>query len=146
MPAIAWWPGRIEGGRTTGQLASSLDLYPTILEATGIERPANRVLDGTSLLPLFKGNKVDRSPRQMVWTTPDQWAVRRGDWKLVRGPEGFVGADSTGLFDLDNDPEETTNLAGERPELVEELEARYRSWKSEMERTATPQPDGPERY
>lgn len=146
VPAVAWWPGHIEGGRTADQLASSLDLYPTILDAAGIDPPANRVLDGVSLLPLLRGEETEWSPRATVWTSPDQWAIRRGDWKLVQGPEGFVGADSIGLFNLEKDPEETTNLAEDRPDLVDELLGRYRAWKSEMDRTATPQPDRAETY
>ena len=49
VPAIAWWPGRIQPGATTDALGITLDVMPTILSLAGVDKPKNRPLDGIDL-------------------------------------------------------------------------------------------------
>ena len=60
VPGIAWWPNNIRHGRTH-QLASTLDLLPTIYSIVGAERPENVTLDGVDLSSLFfnRNGKVE---------------------------------------------------------------------------------------
>ncbi len=56
IPLIAYWPGRTETGLVRDELVSTIDLLPTILEATGVRPPEG--LPGRSLLPLLRGESV----------------------------------------------------------------------------------------
>jgi arylsulfatase A len=131
VPAIAWWPGKIEPGTTTDQLAISFDLMPTMLELAGLAAPADRPLDGESLVPvLLEGKGI--GPRRLIWNGA---AVRDGNWKLV------IEKGEPLLFDLANDPGEEKDLADRHVERVARMMSTLKEWTREMEETATPQPD-----
>lgn len=49
MPALAYWPGTIEGGRVSDELVSMMDIYPTIASLAGIDMPGNRIYDGIDI-------------------------------------------------------------------------------------------------
>lgn len=64
LPAIAWWPGKIEAGKSSHQITKITDLFPTLLDLAGIDPPDNVILDGTSIKGfLLDGNETDR----LVW-------------------------------------------------------------------------------
>jgi uncharacterized sulfatase len=83
VPAIAWWPGRIPPGRVTGEIAASVDVFPTIIETAGGKLPQGRKIDGANLLPLMTG-QTEKSPHDAVFAMGgDQLrVVRSGRWKL----------------------------------------------------------------
>ncbi|KAJ8037951.1 Arylsulfatase G [Holothuria leucospilota] len=49
MPALAYWPGTIEGGRVSDELVSMMDIYPTMASLAGIDMPGNRIYDGIDI-------------------------------------------------------------------------------------------------
>ncbi|MEJ2701317.1 MAG: sulfatase-like hydrolase/transferase, partial [Sedimentisphaerales bacterium] len=125
VPAIARWPGRIKPGTVTHETAMTMDLMPTYLELARW-KPAGIHTDGTTLTPvLFRGQAIPE--RYLFWRAGNEWAVRRGPWKLVGGEEGGMM-----LFDLDDDIAERKNLAKERPDLVERLLSSYREWEKDI--------------
>jgi len=94
VPAVLEWPARIPKPRSTSAVASTSDLFPTILELTGVPKPANSPpLDGVSLVPLIDGKAEARSRPLGFWNFPvggisspsDQWmaelleAQKKGD-------------------------------------------------------------------
>ena len=83
VPAIAWWPGRIPPGQATGEIAASVDVFPTIVETAGAKLPAGRKIDGANLLPLMTG-KTDKGPHEAVFAMGggNLRVVRSGRWKL----------------------------------------------------------------
>ncbi|MCI0705390.1 MAG: sulfatase, partial [Planctomycetia bacterium] len=98
-PFIARWPGVIKPGSTCDVPIINVDLYPTFLSAAAADLPKGKVLDGESLLPLFKGEKKLKreaifwhfpgylnSPvtrgRDPVFRTRPVSVIRKGDWKL----------------------------------------------------------------
>jgi arylsulfatase len=129
VPCIMEWPGIIPKGKVCNQLASAIDILPTICEITDSKLPHNTI-DGVSLLELLKGN-VNAEPRKnfaYYYRQNNLEAVRYGDWKLVfphpgRTYEGFnPGGDGIpgsanenfnfggGLYDLRRDPGERYNV------------------------------------
>ena len=70
----------------------------------------------------------------MFWQRKDMIAARVGKWKWV------VMGDRGGLFDLQSDIGETTDLSQQRPEVLEMVQERYRQWVQEMDAAA---PRGP---
>ncbi len=120
VPCIVRWPGTIEEGRVTDELATSMDLYPTLAHLCGADLPIDRTIDGRDITPLLLSPDAT-SPHEAFyyyWMN-DLEAVRVGRWKLHLAKHGTA---LTELYDLDHDRAETTDLAGAHPEVVAELE------------------------
>lgn len=114
VPACAVWPGVIEPGSRSDQLLMTMDIYPTVCEVAGV--PPNHSIEGQSFLANLKGEKSPHKTRDMVWVRRegnmryqgrDYYAFRRGNWKLVQNSP-FAPYE---LYNLEKDPEETTNLS-----------------------------------
>ena len=111
---------------------------PTVLEASGVEKPPNVVFDGRSLLPLLKGNSVAWPDRTLFlqWHRGDvperfrAFAARSSRYKLLR-PETAASKpleETFELYDMENDPLEFHDVAAERPEVVVRLRKEYEAW------------------
>ena len=101
-----------------------MDLLPTILEAMGVPVPQERPLDGSSLLPLLRG-EVERLPRDgLFWRNGINWGALDEDrWKLVH-----ISDEHRFVYDLESDPGETRDLSTEQPELLERMEKLFEEW------------------
>ncbi|MBI5365003.1 MAG: arylsulfatase [Planctomycetes bacterium] len=144
-PLIARWSGKIAPGRTTDEVAAAWDLMPTIVgladarprtsEATApIALPLPLDLDGVDLSPLLLG-ELFGVKRHLYWELRSyggQQAARFGDWKAVRR-EIDKGNTEIELYDLAHDPNETHDLANERPELVEHAKKLLESSRTDSE-------------
>ncbi|MHC4982309.1 MAG: sulfatase-like hydrolase/transferase [Planctomycetota bacterium] len=118
VPLIFSGPG-IGAGKSSDAFCYLFDVYPTVCELAGAEIPESP--EGKSLAPVIRG-KADSVRDTIFLAYRDvQRAVRRGRWKLIRYPKVNV----TQLFDLQADPHETKNLAGEAAcgEKLKELTA-----------------------
>jgi len=135
------WKGQISEGLVVPNLASAIDILPTLAAITGAPLPDNKI-DGLSLLPLMKGN-LDANPRKSFYYYYGQnnlEAVRNERWKLVfphpgrtykgfqPGTDGMAGSVNGnylfegGLYDLRRDPGERYDMKDFYPEVVKELE------------------------
>ena len=124
VPAIAWQPGKIRTG-VTNEITASFDLFPTFLQLAGLP---NRDLDGESMAwLLYEGGEM--TERTLFWRMRDRRAVRRGPWKLVS-----VGENEPELYNLGTDVGETSDLASDQPELVEELLSAMARWEENVGR------------
>jgi arylsulfatase len=113
VPLVFGGPG-IESGLVSDALVSHIDLTATFLEFAGLKVPAD--MDSRSLRPLLEGRA--RSHRDYVLSGLNAWrSVRDNRYKLVRG----FGTPPILLFDLEQDPRETRNIAAEKPAEVERL-------------------------
>jgi arylsulfatase A-like enzyme len=70
VPAILEWPSRIPKPRTTDVPCSTSDIYPTLLEITGVRLEQQPPLDGISLVPLINGNLNVRPVPIGFWDYP----------------------------------------------------------------------------
>lgn len=141
VPCIMRWPGVIPRGDVCNQLASSIDILPTLASITGAALPKNKI-DGVNILPLMLGDK-SASPRHEFYYYYEQnslEAVQRDFWKLVLphksrtyrnmkpgadrwpGPTGTETISEPELYDLRRDPGEWYNVASFYPEKVIELQ------------------------
>ena len=130
VPLIVYWPGFTKAGLVETSPAITLDLYPTLLEMTGV-KPLQSQVDGISLAPLLKsGAKPDRDA--IFWHYPHYHpggatpysAIRSGDLRLVHFYED--GRDE--LYDLANDIGESKDLATAQPERTKALRSRLDAW------------------
>lgn len=117
VPMIAQWKGMISPQSTSAEIASTIDLLPTIAYLSGAELP-DRTLDGKNIWPLLSGKSNSKTPHKefLYYSNTTAEAIRVGDWKL-RVREGIVE-----LYDLKNDISESNNLAEEQPKRVQSLQ------------------------
>lgn len=140
VPCVMYWKGTIQPGATCNQLASNIDLFPTLAEISGAPLP-ERKIDGVSLLPLMK-QEAGVNPRTSFvyyFNKNDLEAVTDGMFKLVfphkyttytrhlPGNDGHPGLltnlsiDKPELYDLRRDPGERYDVIAQYPEVVIKL-------------------------
>lgn len=149
VPCIMRWPALIPPETTNGEITTVMDLLPTFCDIAGIEVPQDRVLDGRSLVPYLKGEKVEE-PIHETYIVPGA-TVRQGNWKLLikgqrpggshsstRGKTDRIPADPGSLFNLEEDPGETTDLSKENPGMVAELTATMQVFMAELKANSRP--------
>lgn len=133
-PALMCWPARIPAGQVVDEMGAAMDIFPTLLEAAGVET-GDLELDGQSILPMVTAGKPTPHTR-IFWEMNQQTAVRQGPWKLVLNGQLVEGAppeDAVHLANLDDDPGEQTNLKDHHPELVGELKTAAEQWRQAIE-------------
>ncbi len=128
-PFIVHWPAGItaknELRRHPGHL---IDLMPTVLEISGAKYPETfkekpiKPLEGKSLIPTFKADPQD-SHRELFWEHFGRKAVRSGHWKAVKD-----GKNPWELYNLNDDPTETKNLATENSTETKNLADLWQTW------------------
>lgn len=143
-PMFAYWQGKIPKGAKCDIPVTNLDFFPTILEAAGVNKPADKVLDGESILPILTkgasladrplywhfpiylqgGNKETQDP---LFRTRPGSAIRLGDWKLIQ----YFENNDIELYNLKEDIGERNNLTTSNPGKVEELLEMLDKWRDE---------------
>ena len=122
--AFAWWPGTVPAGRVDSQPWAFWDVMPTFVELSKAEVPEGYETDGQSLVSYLKGGDAPQRD-YFYWElhpeTPIQ-AARFGNWKAVRN--GIKKPIE--IYNLENDPSESTNLADSRSDLVEKAESIFK--------------------
>lgn len=123
-PALAWWPGTVPAGRTTHDLAGTMDLYTTLIHLGGGEIPKDRVVDGLDMTALLKGKGP--SPRQeyFYYRGEQLYAARQGAWKAHFITQGAYDGtkpekhETPVLYNLEQDIGEQWNVADKHPEVI----------------------------
>lgn len=133
VPCIVRWPGRIPPGTVSDAFLTSLEIFPTLLAATGATPPAGVVLDGFDMLPVLAGTAPSQRT-EMFWQRRADRAARVGAWKWVDSSAG------SGLFDLSHDPGETRDLSHAQPDTLRLLQSRFAAWEQSM---SAAEPRGP---
>lgn len=140
-PTLMWWPSRIAAGSVCNELASTIDILPTVAALIKAELPAHKI-DGKDIQGLMFGEPNVRSPHEAFYcyyAGGQLQAVRDRRWKLhfphgyrtLQGRPGGTGGKPVNysqekiglaLFDLKNDVGESKNVAQENPRVVERLQ------------------------
>jgi arylsulfatase A-like enzyme len=134
VPLIVSWPNVTPAGSECATPVITMDLYPTVLEMTGVAGKGVSPVDGVSLVPLLQ-QSGEIAERPLFWhyphyqhyqlegTTP-YGAIRRGNWRLIE----FYDDRPLELYNLNDDSGERTNLAESSPELVSSLRQELHAW------------------
>lgn len=151
VPAIATWPGQIPEGAVTEKVATSMDLMPTIARLSGAKIPEEKVIDGYDIWPILSGQADAESPYNdnplYFYLDDNLQAVRLGPWKL-HIPHNYLGVEKAGsggdvgeykagkiglsLYNLEEDPGETQNVAQENLKIVEQLRGLIEQGRQEL--------------
>ena len=154
VPGIIRWPGKVEPGSVSDVPVIGTDFLPTACDIAGISPPADRSLDGTSVLKVLEGGDVSRE-RPLYWhfyraKSEVKVAMRDGDWKILARLDGPVydrGADITAeeigayktanltgfeLYNLADDPNETYDAKDRETGVFERMKERFEEYYREV--------------
>lgn len=127
VPLLVRFPGARHSGRVEPEMLSLVDLAPAVLHSLGLE-DAGALMPGAALGTLWEERtpRRDDLPRESVYLTECTWMRKSGwrtrEWKLIQALEPDIyQKPEVELYHLASDPEERTNLAASRPEIVEAL-------------------------
>lgn len=131
-PLVFHYPHGIQSpGRWVNDPSHLMDVVPTICELTGSPYPGDvggravKAVDGVSLAPTLAGTSL--AERSIPFDHQGAWALRKGDWKLVRGKR--TGEPQTWqLFNIANDRMEQHDLAAEHPDRVKAMADEWLKW------------------
>jgi len=139
VPCIMRAPGRIPAGIVCDEIASTMDMLPTLAKFAGGKTPTDRIIDGHDISALMHGAKGATSPTKafFYYQHTHLQAVRSGKWKLHLprpanppwtptwarhiDPEDVIDIEEPMLFDLNNDIGERRDVAAEHPAVVGRL-------------------------
>ena len=128
VPTAIAWTRKIQPGSRTNIRAMSMDIFPTLLEASGVE--AKHVLDGVSILPTLLGKNQPELRKFWFFRRREGGtryagktieAVIRGDWKLLQNSP----FEPMELYNLKTDPQQKMNLAKKHPRIVSKLHRNF---------------------
>jgi arylsulfatase A-like enzyme len=129
IPFCAQWKGKLPAGKVYDFPIQNLDLLPTCVTAAGGTVDPAWKLDGVDLMPYLNGENPNRPHEVLYWRFGEQWAVRKGDWKLV---VSRVDKFRPRLINLAEDIGEANDLAEKHPAKVKELETAWKAWDAEQ--------------
>lgn len=139
VPLIIKWPGVTSPGSVSDVPVISTDFYPTMLQMADLPLMPNQHLDGMSLLPLLM-NKGKLKRKTLFWHFPNYTGVehpdastpvgviRHKDWKLI---ESFEDGHLK-LYNLNNDPSEERNIAGQHIKTARKLQKVMVRWRKHL--------------
>lgn len=150
VPTLFWWPGKIPANTNCDELASTIDVLPTVAKLIGAELPTFKI-DGKDISELVFGEKGAQSPHEFFphYHHGELQAIRNDRWKLVfphkygslNGRPGGTGGlpakydvniAELALYNRANDPGETRNVINEYPEICAVLSHAAEEYRKEL--------------
>lgn len=131
VPLFFQWPGHFDKPRTIKQICAHIDIMPTLLDLCGLSKPDGVSFDGRSLVPLLEGKEIQWQERLLFTHNtgsgrepgPSPGAVRSERYRAVIENKG-----GWQLYDMVEDPGQTTDLAKTKPEVLQPMTAAYDAW------------------
>ena len=115
VPAVFNWPGKIKAAKVN-EIISVNDIFPSLTYLAGINLPSQAMIEGDSVWKaLVNGTPLGR--RTFYWRTNGQFALRKGDWKLIYTGKTLDEGNHE-LFNLANDPYEKQDVAKDNHDIV----------------------------
>lgn len=139
VPGIAWWPGSVDPGVTSG-MATTMDVFTTMLTLAGVAVPKDRTIDGLDLREVLLN--AGESPREeMRYYRKDVLqAYRWREWKIhfrvqpEKGGKPGEWLDSPLLFNLARDPGEVHDVSERFPDIVRNLTERAKPFRGNLDK------------
>ena len=122
-PFLIRWPGHIQAGLRIPQIAGAIDLLPTLTDLASVPIVGSKPLDGVSLKPLLQQTHKDWPDRMIFSAWDGKASVRTQQYRLDN---------ANALFDMEADPVQDHNVAGDHPEEAARLAKALAAWRIEM--------------
>ena len=132
VPAAMNWPGVLAVGQKSEQFLCVADLFPTILDVTGVKMASTPSFDGKDIWPALKEARTTEHP--VFFMGNKEIAIFRPPWKLITSRQG-QGA-SPMLFDVVSDPSEKNDISAQQPEIVQELTQAFQMYAKDIPQKA----------
>ena len=139
VPMIISYPKMFLSGEVYDNVISGMDILPTICSAAGIDIP--EYVDGLNLIPLLKGENKKIQHETLIWDTGHETAVRHKNWKVrTASSDNHAKYEMVDLelgeflYDLEQDPGETINMAEDFPDIFKKLKSIHQEWKNSLNR------------
>ena len=129
IPYCVQWKGKVPAGKDYNYPVQNLDILPTSVVAAGGKIDPAWKLDGVDLMPYLTGKNTARPHETLYWRFGEQWAIRKGDWKLVVSK---FDKNEPRLINLADDIAEANDLKAKSPDKFKELEADWKKWNAEQ--------------
>ncbi|MFN7733918.1 MAG: sulfatase family protein [Pirellula sp.] len=136
VPYAVRWPGKIPAGSISEEPISLADTLATLAAVVDVplESVRDQAPDSYNILPAWLNDGARQGIRRevLVHSADGVFAIRKGPWKWIEGvpapgnnDDSRTRADNfqSQLYHLENDPSETSDVAGANPEVVTELRA-----------------------
>ena len=138
VPAMISWRGHLPENAVRDQMVTGCDWIPTLVSLCKLN-PGERRFDGRDISAVLRSDKAPTPHDVFHWQSGrgkggSQWAVRRGDWKLIGHPRDtskiaeLKDDDERFLVNLHESVAELKNLATDHPDIVKELEQLHDAW------------------
>lgn len=125
IPFIVSWPEKVKPGKFD-KLSSSLDIFPTALNAAGITAKTEIQSDGVNLLP-FLQQKLNKAPHQLlIWRKDAEASIRYNQYKLIS-----VKGIGDRLYNLEKDPGETVDIRMNEPVVYKKIKQQFVNWEKD---------------
>ncbi len=122
-PLFIRWPGKIQSGKKLAGIASSIDLMPTLCAMASVKPTSQSPVDGLDLSRHLLGGGATLSDRMIFSHWNNAVSVRTARHRL----------DAKGaLFDMEKDPNQTTDVASENPQIARELRDAVAAWRRDV--------------
>ena len=132
VPAIISYPAKVPSGQVRPQAITVMDWYPTILDLCRIQPPPVK-LDGRSLLDVIRSDLAPSPHPVLYFQWKNNWAVRKGDWKLIRRKGNRATAkEHFTLHNLADDKPEVTDYVKQKPDKMKQLVELYNHWQRDV--------------
>ena len=118
-PFYIRWINHITPGQEITQIASIIDLLPTLADMADIDYATQQPVDGISLSPLFKPQVTNWPERYIFSHWRDRVSLRSQQYRLDY---------ENNLYDMENDPGQSINVADDNPEITRQLIAAKEEW------------------
>ena len=122
-PLLMQWKGTLAAGKKIPEIASIMDIFPTLADLAGVPTKQDKPLDGTTLKPLLLGGDETKWKDRLLFS---HWqgntSVRSQQYRLDQAGQ---------LFDMVEDPGQRTNVAEKYPEVVQTLAAARYAWEQD---------------
>jgi uncharacterized sulfatase len=135
VPLIVRWPNVVHEGAVTDAIGTSVDFFPTLLQAAGKLAPTNAILDGVTLMPVLRNATHVLRRDTIYWHYPHYHhsrpasALRQGDWKAIE----FFDTGKLELYNLKADLSETNDLSEKFPDRAGMLRRELVQWRRAVE-------------
>jgi arylsulfatase A-like enzyme len=126
VPGFIYWKGKIKPKKVDTPV-HIIDWFPTLASIAGHKKSKTYKLDGLDLSPvIFKNKEIQSRDLYWIWENNiNRWALRYGDWKIVKYGINEPRLEEWSLYNLKTDPKEKNNVAKSNPEKLKELHERF---------------------